>query len=73
VRPKETFLQEYRDFAEKKLTDGYDCVVCAHTHHPERIDFDNGIYINTGDWYEHFTYAVFEDGRFELKRWEEAD
>ena len=66
-RPKESFLQEYRDYAERRLGEGHDCVICAHTHYPEKIEFDNGIYINTGDWFENFTYAVLEGGRFELK------
>jgi len=68
--PKDSFVQEYRDYAEKVLANGYDCVMIGHTHHPERVEFKSGVYINTGDWYEHFTYAVLRDGRFELKNWE---
>ncbi len=68
-RPKDSFLQEYRDFAKAKLDDGYDCVICAHTHVPEIIRFENGIYINTGDWHHNFTYAVLGDNGFELKKW----
>ena len=48
-------------------------MIFAHTHYPERIEFDRGIYINTGDWYENFTYATLNDGQFELKRWDETD
>ncbi len=66
---KETFLQEYRDYAERKLLDGYDFVVCAHTHYPEKIEFESGVYINTGDWFESFTYAVLRDGAIELRKW----
>lgn len=68
--PKSAFVQEYRDYAERVLANGYDCVMIGHTHHPERVDFENGVYINTGDWYEHFTYAVLRDSRFELKNWQ---
>ncbi|MFH1893069.1 MAG: UDP-2,3-diacylglucosamine diphosphatase [Candidatus Zixiibacteriota bacterium] len=67
--PKSSFVQEYRDFAEHKLREGYDCVMIGHTHHPERIEFESGVYINTGDWCENFTYAVLTNGRFELKFW----
>jgi len=69
-RPRESFLQEYRDYAETKLNDGYDIVLCGHTHVPEKIEFDQGLYINTGDWFENFTYAVLSDGQIELKKWD---
>ncbi len=70
-RPKESFLQEYRDFAKCKIDDGYDCVICAHTHVPEIIQFENGTYINSGDWCENFTYVVLGDDGFKLNRWED--
>jgi UDP-2,3-diacylglucosamine hydrolase len=70
-RPQDEFLQEYRDFAERKLAEGLDAVVCAHTHYPELIEFDNGIYVNTGDWIDNFTYVTLDGGVFELKRWQE--
>lgn len=69
--PKSSFVHEYRDYAESKLRDGHDCVMIGHTHHPERIEFDSGIYINTGDWFDNFTYAELRDGEFSLKKWED--
>jgi UDP-2,3-diacylglucosamine hydrolase len=69
-RPKSSFLQEYRDYAKRRLNDGYDCVICAHTHYPEKIEYENGIYINTGDWFENYTYAMFKNDRFDLLRWD---
>ena len=69
-RPKESFLREYRDYAQRRLNDGYDCVISAHTHYPEQIEYENGVYINTGDWCVNFTYAVLKDGRLELKWWD---
>jgi len=69
TRRKMEFLDEYRTWAERKLSDGYDCVMIGHTHVPEKIEFDSGIYINTGDWFEHFSYAVLENGEFRLERW----
>ncbi len=69
ARPRESFLQEYRDWAAEKLGDGYDCVMIGHTHNPEKVEFDNGVYINTGDWFEHFSYATLENGEFTLNYW----
>ena len=31
------------------------------------VPFENGFYINLGDWINHFSYGVFKNGRFELK------
>jgi len=69
-RPKETFLDEYREYAHDKLRHGFDAVIIAHTHVPEEIRYDEGVYFNTGDWVENFTYVEYSDGEFSLKRWE---
>jgi UDP-2,3-diacylglucosamine hydrolase len=69
-RPKESFLHEYRKYARLKLEDGFDAVIMAHTHVPEEISFEKGIYLNTGDWVENFTYVEYSEGRFELKKWQ---
>jgi len=68
-RPKESFLQEYRDYARQRLKEGFAAVIIAHTHVPEQIAFPEGLYLNTGDWIENFTYVVCENGCFELKKW----
>jgi len=69
-RPKEIFLKEYRAFAQGKLREGYDAVIIAHTHVPEEIKFREGLYLNTGDWIENFTYVEYNNGEFKLKKWE---
>lgn len=69
-RPKEVFIKEYRQYARHKIDAGYDAVIIAHTHFPEEIAFERGIYLNTGDWVENFTYVEFSGGEFKLKKWE---
>jgi UDP-2,3-diacylglucosamine hydrolase len=51
------FVADYEAYAEAKLKDRYDVVAIGHLHIPTIKQFDNGIYINTGDFIEHFTYA----------------
>ncbi len=69
-RPKESFLHEYRDYARQKLEHDYEAVIIAHTHVPERIEYDGGVYLNTGDWIENFSYVEYNQGQFELKKWD---
>lgn len=61
------FIQDYRDYAGKKTGQGYDYVMIGHTHVPERLDFEKGSYINTGDFIEHYTYARFDNGKMILE------
>lgn len=60
------FLKDYETFAEKKLGEGYDAVIIAHTHEPVFKQFGNGIYLNTGDFYNHFSYGRLAEGRLVL-------
>jgi UDP-2,3-diacylglucosamine hydrolase len=69
-RPKEEFLHEYRQYAHNKLIEGFDVVIMAHTHVPEEIAYEEGLYLNTGDWIENFTYVEYSNGKFALKKWE---
>lgn len=50
-------------FANSKIKGGVDAVILAHTHNPTLIKKNSGIYINTGDFLEHFTYATYETGK----------
>lgn len=55
--------------AEQKIKEGYDIVVMGHRHVPTLLKIENGLYVNLGDWINHFTYAEFTDGKIELKKW----
>lgn len=66
-------LQGYYDYAAEKIKTGSDVVIMGHTHVPELINMGVGLYINTGDWIENFSYAVLKDGEFELKYYERKE
>jgi UDP-2,3-diacylglucosamine hydrolase len=60
---------EYVSHAEIRFSEGYDCVVMAHTHRPMRVEKQGCVYVNTGDWMRHFTYSRLENGQLTLERW----
>jgi UDP-2,3-diacylglucosamine hydrolase len=62
------FLEEYRQFAEEKIKSGFDIVILGHTHQPQIEKIENGTYVNLGDWFNHFSYAVLENGEIRLQR-----
>lgn len=51
------FAEDYRKYAEAKLSEGHDVVIIAHLHIPVFEQFERGIYVNTGDFIHHFTYV----------------
>lgn len=59
-------------YAKRKLEKKhYDYFLFGHRHLPMEIEVGNGSkYINTGDWITHFTYAVFDGKKLELKTYE---
>ena len=64
-------------FAQGVLARGEaDAVFCGHAHAPLQQAFPTpagtGVYINTGDWFHHYTYATWDGTAFALKHWEEA-
>ena len=62
-----------REFAKKKIKDGFDFVVLAHSHFPEVLeettDDKKSIYANPGDWIKEFSYLVYQDGKIRLERY----
>jgi len=56
-------------YCKRKLeTKHYDYFLFGHRHLPMTIELnDKSTYINTGDWINHFTYAVFDGKKTELK------
>ena len=59
-------------YAKRKLEQKHrDYFVFGHRHIPLEIDLNaDSKYINLGDWVSHFTYAVFDGNRLELKKWD---
>ena len=57
-------------YAKRKLeSTHYDYFLFGHRHLPMEIPIGkNSTYINTGDWITHFTYAVFDGEKLELKK-----
>jgi UDP-2,3-diacylglucosamine hydrolase len=41
----------------------------GHRHQPKTEKIDTGIYVNTGDWLLHRSYAEFNGETLELKTW----
>jgi UDP-2,3-diacylglucosamine pyrophosphatase LpxH len=49
---------------------GIDVLVCGHSHQPGVVAVPGGTYVNTGSWtFEDSTYAIYEDGRIEVRDW----
>jgi len=59
-----------RVFAFERLGRGdIDLFITGHTHTPELIKVKGKLFLNTGDWIRHLTYAVIRDGRLRLMKW----
>jgi len=72
-RKRERSASILRNFARKALEAGeYDWIIVGHSHQPELSSFGKGIYLNIGDWSEHFTYGMVKDGDVRLMKWEEC-
>ena len=69
VRSHEAEQEAYRNIAFSLLKGAPDIVLFAHTHYPEIRSFNGKIYCNTGDWIEHFSYAVLKSGELSLRRY----
>lgn len=61
------FAKDYEIFAEEKLNSNYDAVLIGHTHYPQRIEFNGGLYLNTGDMITNFSYGKLENGELTLE------
>lgn len=57
-------------YSRKKLEEQhYDFFVFGHRHLPMEVQLnENSLYMNLGDWVEHFTYAIFDGEKLSLER-----
>jgi UDP-2,3-diacylglucosamine hydrolase len=53
--------------ARELFAEGYCAVVTGHFHDPSLTETESGTVVALGDWIERYSYAVFENGRFELR------
>lgn len=60
------FAVDYENYAAKKIAEGFDFVAIGHLHLPVRKEFEGGVYINTGDFINHFSYARIDAEGCEL-------
>ena len=58
-------------YCKRKLeTKHYDYFVFGHRHLPLEIQLkEDSTYLNTGDWIQYYTYAVFENDKLVLKKY----
>ncbi len=64
LRMESEYVEVARDICES----GIGIVIIGHTHEPARIvEFQQGKYINIGEFFEQFSYGVLEDGNIVLK------
>lgn len=61
------FLSDYRNYAINKLRDRFDVVVIGHLHIPSYEETEHGLYINSGDFIEHFSYVKVTDDKISLE------
>ncbi len=62
--------RDYMQLAEQKFREGYDYVVMGHLHVPNYQQIGHKVYVNLGDWIEHFTYAEFDGEHLHLRWWQ---
>ena len=67
ARRDHVFAEDYEKYAQTKLQNGFDVVAIAHLHIPIIKKFDNGIYVNTGDFINHFSYVRLADRKVTLE------
>ncbi len=65
------FAAEYREYATKMLGEGYYAVIMGHLHHAHLEQIGDGWYINSGEWFESFSYVLREGTSFSLLNWQD--
>ncbi len=78
VKKAVSFIADFEEKAiELAIDNQYDFVICGHIHQPaDRIETrENGSvhYLNSGDWIENLSWLEYNNGRWELKFYEEKN
>ena len=61
------FVEDYAEYARGRLADGFDIVLIGHLHIPTMETYDNGVYINTGDFITSFSYVKITETETRLE------
>lgn len=67
-------IERLKKFAQRKLDEGFDVVVLAHTHLPEKIPLKKrggkGYYFNVGNWMRDYSFLRYNEKKgFTLKHY----
>jgi UDP-2,3-diacylglucosamine hydrolase len=58
-------ISRLKRFAQRKLSEGFDAVILAHTHFPEAITMGKrggeGYYFNVGNWMRDYSYLRYNE------------
>ncbi len=66
LRPSPHLMAMLENYARSKFNE-VDIVMLAHSHIPVLKELNNNkYYVNTGDWIEHFSYGVIDNGKVSL-------
>jgi UDP-2,3-diacylglucosamine hydrolase len=60
---------DYRQFAYRKIDQGFDVVVMGHSHWSALEPYGTGFYMNCGHWMDPFTFCTIEEGKPAIQRW----
>ena len=71
-RPDCDLRDPYVNFARQLFDNGFDFVVMGHTHEAMILQENGHTYVNTGEWMQQFTYAVYDNGKLALKHWKQT-
>ena len=71
LESRTVLAEKMRTFARKKFEEGFDAVVLGHCHLPLLEHYDirgrRKTFAVLGDWIEHFSYLLFEEGTYRLE------
>ena len=65
--PEQEWLFQY--VKEKQALQKRDYYIFGHRHLPLNLEVGSAKYINTGDWLQHYTFAVFDLKELRLMKW----
>jgi UDP-2,3-diacylglucosamine hydrolase len=65
LKKSSQIISRLRKFAQRKVNEGFDAVILAHTHLPEAITMQKrggeGYYFNVGNWMRDFSYLRYNN------------